>query len=298
MILTIRKSCVLFLGGDSDVMLDIVWRCDKDNKVAYVWFDTGLEYDATKRHLKYLKNKYDIEIECHRPKKPIPLSCKEYGQPFISKYVSEMISRLQRHDFRWEDESFECLYEKYPNCKIALNWWCNNSGDGSRFNISRNKYLKEFMLNNPPAFKISNKCCLYAKKNIIHELILERHYDLNIFGVRKAEGGARSSAYKNCFDQDGDGYDNYRPLFWYSNSDKQMYENAYTITHSDCYTVYGLPRTGCSGCPFGRDFENELDVIKTHEPRLYKAVNNIFADSYSYTRRYYEFRKLMDENRE
>ena len=37
-------------------MLDIVWRCDKDNKVDYVWFDTGLEYQATKDHLKYLEN--------------------------------------------------------------------------------------------------------------------------------------------------------------------------------------------------------------------------------------------------
>ena len=36
--------CSISGGSDSDVMLDIVWRCDKDNKVTYVWFDTGLEY--------------------------------------------------------------------------------------------------------------------------------------------------------------------------------------------------------------------------------------------------------------
>lgn len=43
--------CSISGGSDSDVMLDIVWRCDKDNKVDYVWFDTGLEYQATKDHL-------------------------------------------------------------------------------------------------------------------------------------------------------------------------------------------------------------------------------------------------------
>ena len=53
--------CSISGGSDSDVMLDIVWRCDKDNKVTYVWFDTGLEYQATKDHLKYLENKYNIE---------------------------------------------------------------------------------------------------------------------------------------------------------------------------------------------------------------------------------------------
>lgn len=53
--------CSISGGSDSDVMLDIVWRCDKDNKVTYVWFDTGLEYQATKDHLKYLEEKYNIK---------------------------------------------------------------------------------------------------------------------------------------------------------------------------------------------------------------------------------------------
>ena len=55
--------CSVSGGSDSDVMLDICWRCDKDNKIQYVWFDTGLEYQATKEHLKYLEEKYDIEIK-------------------------------------------------------------------------------------------------------------------------------------------------------------------------------------------------------------------------------------------
>ena len=287
--------CSISGGSDSDVMLDIVWRCDKDNKVDYVWFDTGLEYQATKKHLKYLENKYNIKIDSYKAIKPIPTSCKQYGQPFISKYVSEMIYRLQRHNFTWEDKSFEELYKKYPKCKIALNWWCNNSGENSRFNISRNTYLKEFMVKNPPFFLISNKCCQYAKKEIIHKLIAERGYDLNIFGVRKAEGGARASAYKSCFDDNGDGYDNYRPLFWYKDVDKEEYEKAYDVTHSDCYVVYGLERTGCCCCPFGRDFETELEVVKQYEPNMYKAVNYIFGDSFEYTRQYRKFCKEMKE---
>ena len=75
--------CSISGGSDSDVMLDIVWRCDKDNKVDYVWFDTGLEYQATKEHLKYLEDKYNIKIKPYKAIKPIPLSCKQYGQPFI-----------------------------------------------------------------------------------------------------------------------------------------------------------------------------------------------------------------------
>ena len=92
--------CTISGGSDSDVMLDIVWRCDKDNKVDYVWFDTGIEYQATKDHLKYLEEKYRIKILTYKAKKPIPICCKEYGQPFISKHVSEMMSRLIRHNFK------------------------------------------------------------------------------------------------------------------------------------------------------------------------------------------------------
>lgn len=285
--------CAIFGGSDSDIMIDIVWRCDKDNKVDYIWFDTGLEYQATKDHIKYLEERYNITIIRKRPKIPIPKSCKEYGQPFISKNVSECIQRLQRHNFQWEDETFDVLYERYPKCKSALSWWCNNNLSDN-FNIRRNKYLKEFILENNPTFKISSKCCKYAKKDLIHNLLKEESYDLNVFGVRKSEGGIRTTAYKNCFDE-AEKYDNYRPLFWYKDLDKEDYEKAYRIKHSDCYSEYGLKRTGCCGCPYGRDFEEELNVINEHEPRLYKAVNYIFHDSYEYTRKYKEFKKKMED---
>ena len=39
--------CSVSGGSDSDIMLDIIWRCDRDKKVTYVWYNTGLEYQAT-----------------------------------------------------------------------------------------------------------------------------------------------------------------------------------------------------------------------------------------------------------
>lgn len=272
-------------------MLDICVRCDKDHKIDYVWFDTGLEYQATKDHIKYLENKYGIEIKTFKAKQAIPTTCKKVGQPFLSKRVSDMISRLQRYGFKWEDKPFEELMKEYPKCRAALRWWCNEWGESSQFNISRNKWLKEFMVENPPTFKISDKCCKFAKKDVIHDCVKQGGYQLNIYGVRKAEGGARASAYKSCFAEGDAGCDEYRPLFWYKDADKVDYEKAYNVVHSKCYSDYGLKRTGCSGCPFGRDFEHELEVIQKFEPKLYKAVNNIFGESYEYTRKYREFCK-------
>ena len=48
-------------GKDSDIMVDIISRIDKDKKCRYIWFDTGLEYTATKRHLTELEEKYGEE---------------------------------------------------------------------------------------------------------------------------------------------------------------------------------------------------------------------------------------------
>lgn len=61
-------------------MLDIISRIDKNKRVRYVWFDTGIEYQATKDHLNYLEENYGIQIERVKAIKPIPVSCKEYGQ--------------------------------------------------------------------------------------------------------------------------------------------------------------------------------------------------------------------------
>lgn len=287
--------CTVSGGYDSDIVIDICTKCDKEKKIEYVWFNTGLEYKATKDHLKELEGKYKIEIKERKAKKPIPIACKENGLPFLSKKISEYIGRLQSHGFKWEDKPFKELYKKYPKCKAALRWWCNEWGEGSQFNISRNKYLKEYMIDNPPInVKFSADCCKYGKKDILHEELREGKYDLNITGMRKSEGGARSTAFKSCFKENEGGCDMYMPIWWYLDNTKEIYRNHYGIKRSLCYEKYGLRRTGCAGCPYGRDFEKELEIIKTYEPNLYKAVNNIFGESYRYTRNYRRYVAFMD----
>lgn len=293
--------CSISGGSDSDIMLDLIYRIDEQKKVTYVWFDTGLEYKATKEHLKYLEERYGIEIRRERAVKPIPVCTREYGQPFLSKQVSENINRLQNNGFDWTDMAYEDMLIEYPNCKSAVKWWCNKKskklGEGgiSRFDIEFNKYLKDFLIANPPTFRISKLCCEWAKKKVSHRLIKETGCDLMISGVRKAEGGVRAAAYKNCYTQ---GENSYRPLFWFKDDDKRVYEQAFDIKHSDCYEKWGLLRTGCVGCPFGRHLFDELAVVSKFEPNMYKAVNNVFKDSYEYTKQYRQFvREMKDKEK-
>ena len=287
--------CSISGGSDSDVMMDIVYKVDVNKKVTYVWFDTGLEYEATKRHIEYLEKKYDVKIMREKAIKPIPATCKEYGQPFISKNVSNYLERLQKKNFDFKDYNYDYMSQHFG--KDIAQWWCNEK-DNDRFNIERNLSLKEFLIAYPPQFNISSKCCNFAKKDVSKNLINKYNIDLMIVGVRQAEGGIRATAYENCFSEELHGAAQYRPLWWYNNEDKKDYEDYCGIVHSDCYKKYGFKRTGCCCCPYGwvhNELLKELEATKLNEPKLYKAVNNVFKDSYEYTRQYLQFRKEMKD---
>ena len=285
-------------GSDSDIVLDLIERVRGDKNVEYVWFDTGVEYQATKDHLVYLEQRYGITIQRIRPPKVIPSCIKEYGQPFISKMVSENIRRLQRHGFKWEDRPYDELVKEYPGMYGTIGWWCNRRKNlyscRTMFNINYNKWLKEFLIAHPPTFPVSSQCCYYAKKKASHNYIKENGTDLIVVGIRKSEGGVRSSNYKTCYSQDKL-CDSYRPLFWYVDADKEYYEKRFGIVHSDCYTKYGLKRTGCVGCPYNRNITSEISVIDQYEPKLAVACRNMFRESYEYTRQYREFYATMQE---
>lgn len=142
--------CSVSGGSDSDVMLDLLERVRGNRKVTYVFFDTGIEYRATLRHLDDLESKYGIEIVRRKAKKPVPVGCKEYGVPFLSKRDAMYIDRLQNKGFQFEDKKFDELTEKYPNCISALKYWCNWHEGTSKFSIKVHAGLKEFMVSTPP----------------------------------------------------------------------------------------------------------------------------------------------------
>lgn len=61
--------CSISGGSDSDVMLDLLERVRGNRKITYVFFNTGIEYRATLRHLDDLEAKYGIEIVRRKAKK-------------------------------------------------------------------------------------------------------------------------------------------------------------------------------------------------------------------------------------
>jgi len=283
-------------GSDSDTIMDLLELIKPDTcELIYVFFDTGLEFAATKRHLDELERKYGVNIERRRAKVTVAAACNKYGVPFISKDVSEFMERLQRHGFDWHDSFENATVEKYGRCKSALEWYFDRRTPGrsgkSKFSIAKYTLLHEFIMDTPPDFNISDKCCNYAKKAVAKEFQREHNPNLSVNGMRRAEGGRRAGSIQTCFSPCHDNEpDNYRPLWFWTDADKAAYKEWRGLCYSDCYEVWGLKRTGCVGCPCNSKAEQELGIVAQYEPQLAKAAMSVFGASYDYKRRYAEYK--------
>ena len=289
-----RRIVVSYSGGsDSDIMLDLIELVKPEDcgEIKYIFFDTGLEWDATLRHLEETEQRYKITIGRIKSKMSIPVACKKYGVPFIAKHPSEMIQRLQKHGFNWAPTLEDAAFEDGTECKSAGEGWFYDSY-GDMFAIRRFRLLKEFLISNPPTFAISDKCCDYAKKHVSCDFDKEFKPDLRMNGMRRAEGGRRTGSIKNCFTPQDEkrSIADYRPLWFWSDKEKQIYKEWRKIRYSDCYEKWGFIRTGCVGCPCSSRATQDLKIAEPYEQEKVKAAYAVFGKSYEYRERYNEFK--------
>lgn len=299
-------------GADSDILLDIIEQTRKIfnlKPVKYAFFNTGLEMQATKRHVKEVAGRYGIEITEYRPKTNIVLAVKNHGVPFVSKIMSAGLGEWQKKGIPLsvadeydaaEDKGAKRreLKERYPGCESVLNFLCccNSAGEprpNIQLVINSSKYMRDFISEYPPDFQISAKCCDYCKKQLAHSV--QKDFDMIITGERRDEGGMRSVPRKDntslCFTETSSGQYRLRPLYYVSDADKAWYKEYYGIRYSDAYEVYGLTRTGCCGCPISYKAIDDLEKIRPFEPNVVKAAWAIFGKSYEYRRLYNEYKE-------
>lgn len=308
-----KAVCSYSGGSDSDILIDLIETCRRIKPslppVRYTFFNTGLEMDATKRHVKETAEKYGVQIDEIRPKTNIVKSTRKYGIPFVSKIMSYGLEEWQKKGVPMsiadEYENAEDkrakrqeLKERYPHCESLINFicCCNREGEPRpeiQLVINSSKYMRDFINENPPDFKISAKCCDYCKKHPAH--MVQKGYDMVITGERRDEGGRRSVPRKDCttmcFTESADGSFRLRPLYYVSDKDKEWYKETFGIRYSDAYEVYGLKRTGCCGCSISYRAVDDLKIIRQYEPNVERAAWNLFGKSYEYRERYEEYKK-------
>ena len=307
-------------GSDSDIMIDLIERTRKTvdlPPIKYAFFNTGLEMKATKEHVKKTAEKYGVEITEYRPRVNIVTATRKEGLPFVSKIMSSGLNEWQKKQVplsvadeydQAEDKAAKRqeLRERYPHCESVINFLCccNSAGEprpNIQLVINSSKYMRDFIGEYPPQFKISAKCCDYCKKQLAHSV--QKDFDMIITGERRDEGGMRSVPRKDntalCFTETADGRYRLRPLYYVSDTDKDWYKEYYKIRYSDAYEVYGLTRTGCCGCPISYKAVDDLELIRPYEPTLVKAAWNVFGDSYRYRKQYNEYKaKRMEQEKQ
>jgi 3'-phosphoadenosine 5'-phosphosulfate sulfotransferase (PAPS reductase)/FAD synthetase len=298
-------------GSDSDILLHLIETVRKIfdlPPVQYCFFNTGLEMEAIKRHVKEMGQQYGVTITEHRPKKNIVRAVREFGVPFVSKIMSAGLEGVQKKNIplsiagEYVDSEDKIakrkeLKERYPGCETTINFLCGCNSKGEprpdiQLVINSSKYMLDFIIENPIPFKASAKCCDCCKKQIAHSV--HKDFDMVITGERRDEGGMRSVPRKDntsmCFSESSDGKFRLRPLFYVSDADKQWYKDYYKLRYSDAYEVYGLTRTGCCGCSISAKAVEDLEKIRPYEPNLVKAAWNVFGDSYRYRQQYNEYK--------
>ena len=304
-------------GSDSDILIDLIEQTRRMfglPQVKYVFFNTGLEMQATKEHVKATAEKYGVTIEEARPKINIIQAAHQHGIPFVSKIMSAGLSDWQKKNVpltiaeEYDKASDKAqkrleLKERYPKCESLINFLCccNSAGEprpNIQLVINSSKYMRDFIAKYPPNFKISAKCCDYCKKQLAHKV--QKGYDMIITGERRDEGGMRSVPRKDntslCFTETSSGQYRLRPLYYVSDKDKAWYKEYYGIRYSDAYEVYGLTRTGCCGCPISHKAIDDLELIRPHEPNVVKAAWNIFGRSYEYRKQYNQYKDMRKKS--
>ena len=231
-------------GKDSHFLLWFIREYMGETRIPIVGVNTSFEIPEIRDRI--LKNS-DIVLHPELHRQQIK---DNYGIPCFSKQQDEYIWRYQNGS-------------RSENTMRAIN------GENTLFNL--NQTARELLLSGK-LHKVSNKCCKYNKERPMMQYGKETGRKA-IIGTRQSESKTRKAKYNKCLTAKG----NFTPLYDFSDELMDGLYKEYNIEIPKCYTY--LSRTGCGGCPYGRNtgIETELAML----PRLQRIQTiKFFKESY------------------
>ena len=135
--------------------------------------------------------------------------------------------------------------------------------------------------------KISDKCCLELKKKPIHLWEKQVGRKVAITGMRKEEGGTRQLI-SGCVLTDNKGnLKKFHPLLVVDDEWEEWLIKDKNFDICDIYKQpYNFKRTGCKGCTFSLDLQEQLEIMEKYLPNERKQCEWIWKPVYD------EYRKL------
>ena len=264
-----HNAYLSFSGGkDSTILHHLIDMALPNNRIPRVFINTGIEYQLIVDFVNEMA-KADDRFIILKPSTPIKPMLEKNGYPFKSKEFSNIYKVYQRsgktksvRKFIREEPSTRKIY-----CPKAL------------------KEMFETKIDTP----ISDNCCMKLKKEPIAKWQIENNKPIAILGMRQTEGGQRASL-KGCVLTDKDGkLKKFYPLVKVNDEWEQWFLETYKdrVSIASLYKEpYNFKRTGCAGCPFALDLQEQLDTMERLLPSERKRCEIIWQPIYDLYRKY------------
>lgn len=261
-----ENSYLSFSGGrDSTILHYLLDEALPGNKIPRVYINTGIEYTMVLQFVRKLAAQ-DTRITIYNAGVNIKQMLEEKGYPFKSKEHAKLLLTYQNsgkmttvRKYLGEQEGHTC--PKFM-CPPKL----------------RYQFTDEFKI------KISHRCCNELKKKPAAKFAKESGRKIAITGMRQAEGGCRT--FITCTAFEGDILKKFHPLAPLTDEWMSWYEREREIVLADLYyPPYNFQRTGCKGCPFAPELQQELDTMKYLLPAEAKQCEYIWGPVYQEYRR-------------
>ena len=262
---------ISFSGGkDSTVLHYLVDMALPNNRIPRVYANTGIELNMIKDFV-YEMQKNDDRIVIIKPSVPIKPTLEKFGYPFKSKKHAKLVGMYHRLGKTQSVQTY--LGEKTTRYKKTLEDKSFQCPDKLRFQFDENYNLK-----------ISDKCCEKIKEQPLINWAKENKKQYRIIGVMASEGGRRMKA--KCMAFRNGKFKNFQPLVAVTKEWEDWFIYNYDVKICCIYKEpYNFVRTGCKGCPFAIDLQNELDTLERYFPNERKQCEIIWEPVYSEYRR-------------
>ena len=269
-----HNAYLSFSGGkDSTIVHYLLDIALPNNRIPRVFIDTGIEYTMIREFVLGLA-KNDDRFVILKPTQNIKQMLEKYGYPFKSKQHAHNLS----------------VYQKSGVCK-SIKRYLGIIESNTKFRCPKMleyQFTKEFTL------KCSDNCCRKMKKEPIKKWEKANGRFVAITGMRNSEGGERASI-KGCILTDKNGMlHRFHPLIKVNDE----WENWFIKEkHIDLCPIYQPPynfkRTGCKGCPFSLDLQEQLEIMELYMPNERKQCEIIWKPVYEeYRRLNYRLKKV------
>lgn len=266
---------ISFSGGkDSTVLHHLIDEAIPGNKIPRVFINTGIEYEFIRKYVIDLKQK-DDRFVIFNSNVNITKMLHDKGYPFKSKEHSCKLSMFQKKGTETKSVS-KYINEKSFGCPDILKY----------------QFTDEFDL------KISDRCCYELKKHPIQRYEKETGRNISILGLRMGEGGQRAN-HEGCtvFDRNHS-LKKFKPLNPCSDEFIEWYLHKRNIKLCSLYSPpYNFKRTGCKGCPYAIDLQDQLEVMEKYFPNERKQCELIWKPVYQEYRRIGYRLKKIEESR-